>query len=488
MALGNLIKHADFNADGNDSSSGNLALANAVAIDKSGNTYCLNTSGVVHKFDSNGNYLGALGSFHSFAPSQLKIMYHPTNGTWLFGVDGPVSGENVQGLCISGAPGVGTTTNTLGMAYSGIFSGANNASWDTDNNGNVWFFDKDAGGTYSGIPRLLQVQFTGASTIAQVAATDFSVSGWTNAYGILFNPVTGHLLLGGAGPSSISVAELNPSTLAILNSSTTLNGFLPFSIGIDGKYVTRDTVTSLSYVNGNTLTLISNHPNSDFGFTTSMTFGVYDGKTKKWWVQLNGGSVKVLDMIAITTLATLSDPLANTYYGNSQIVSNGLCVSPGGDLAVTTLVDAGFGFIDFWQGASPVLSVTPTSLSFNPYGGYLVLGSAPVGSAAYNAAQGTQPLTVSNSGGGLTMPFTVSTSLTKPARWLIVSPASGDAGSGPVTVNIILNINSDDFQYNIFGFKDGTFTATVTISAGSAGQVNIPITVQIAKYPSRAGY
>ncbi len=494
MAIGDFRKHTDFDGTGVDTDAANLALnssGNAVAIDKSGNVYCVNTSGAVHKYDSSGNLLGTLGAFHSFAPSQLKIMYHPTNGTWLFGVDGPVSGENVQGLCISGGPGAGTYTNTLGMAYGGIYSGGNNASWDVDTNGNVWLFDKDAGGTYVNIPRLLQVGFTGgtgSSTIALLNATDFSVLGWTQAYGILFNPQDNTLLLGGAGPSSISVAKINPSNPStILASSTTLNGFLPFNIGIDGKYVTRDTLTSLSYVNGNTLTLISNHANSDFGFATSMTFGVYDGKTQKWWVQLNGGGVKCLDMIAITTLATLSDPAANTYYGNPQIVSNGLAVSPGGDLAVTTLVDAGYGFIDLWQGVSPQLSVTPSSLFYNPYG-FLVLGSAPPGSAAYNSAQGTQQLIVTNIAGGLSMPFTASTSLAKPARWLIVSPASGDAGSGPVTVNISLNLNGDDIPFSTFGLKDGTFTATITVSAGSAGQINIPIMVQIAKYPSRAGY
>jgi hypothetical protein len=111
MSVGSPIRHTDFDGTGVDSDAANIALnqsGNAVAVDKSGNVYCVNTSGAVHKFDSQGNFLGSVGSgFNSFAPNQLKILYHPTNGTWLCGIDGAVQGMNLQALCISGGPGVG---------------------------------------------------------------------------------------------------------------------------------------------------------------------------------------------------------------------------------------------------------------------------------------------------------------------------------------------------------------------------------------------
>jgi hypothetical protein len=333
----------------------------------------------------------------------------------------------------------------------------------------VWLFDRDNGGTYVNIPRLLQVGFTGgtgSSTIALINATDFSVPGWTQAYGILFNPKDSTLLLGGAGPSSITVAKINPSNPnTILASSTTLNGFLPFNIGIDGKYVTRDTLTSLSYVNGNTLTIISNHPNSDFGFTASMNFGVYEGKTGKWWVQLNGGSVKVLDMTAITTLATLTDPSnPNT---DHTVVSGGVCVSTGGDFAVTTFANSSFGFIDLWQGVPAALSVSPSTLSSTPFpfGIYPNSGTTP------------QNLTVSNSGGGRSMPFVSSC----PVTWLLLSPVNGDAGDAAVTVTVKLNLN-DTLPAGVIGSKDGTYNTTIQINAGSAGQVTVPVTLVLSKW------
>ena len=125
--------------------------------------------------------------------------------------------------------------------------------------------------------------------------------------------------------------------------------------------------------------------------------------------------------------------------------------------------------------------------TYNHYGTALILGSAPPGSAIYNTAFASQSLTISNSGGSGSLPFTVATTLTNPKRWLIVSPASGDCGSTPMTVTVEFNPNGDDFVSDIFGLKDGTFSANVVVTAG-AQQIIVPVTLVLAKYPSRAGY
>src|SRR5690348_4562703 len=141
MSIGSQIQHFNF-AGGLDTDPANRALNSgnyAVAFDNSGNVYCCNSSNVVHKFNRNGTLLGTLGTF-SLSPVEMKVLATPSNGTWLLAVNGPVNGEAIQGICISGGPGTGTVTNSLGTMYAGIFSGDNQGAWDVDASGNVWMF------------------------------------------------------------------------------------------------------------------------------------------------------------------------------------------------------------------------------------------------------------------------------------------------------------------------------------------------------------
>ena len=101
--------------------------------------------------------------------------------------------------------------------------------------------------------------------------------------------------------------------------------------------------------------------------------------------------------------------------------------------------------------STPTLSVSPTSLAF----------SATVGQG--NPAAKT--VTVSNTGGG-SLTFTASDD----ASWLSVSPASGSQGQD-VTATI-----------NIAGLSAGTYSANVTIDAGSASGSPkvVPVTLTVA--------
>jgi glucose/arabinose dehydrogenase len=94
----------------------------------------------------------------------------------------------------------------------------------------------------------------------------------------------------------------------------------------------------------------------------------------------------------------------------------------------------------------PVLAITPSSLTF----------AATVG----GAAPPSQPVTVSNTGGG-TLSFTTSDD----QSWLAASPASGSA---PGTVDVSVNPT---------GLAAGTYTGNVTITA--AGATGSPKTVAV---------
>jgi hypothetical protein len=104
--------------------------------------------------------------------------------------------------------------------------------------------------------------------------------------------------------------------------------------------------------------------------------------------------------------------------------------------------------------AAPVLSVSPSSLSFAATQG--AAGPAP------------QTLSVANTGGG-SLPFTAATS----APWLTVSP-SGAAAPATLTVTA-----------NPAGLAAGTYNATVTVDGGAASGSprSVPITLTVAAAP-----
>lgn len=126
---------------------------------------------------------------------------------------------------------------------------------------------------------------------------------------------------------------------------------------------------------------------------------------------------------------------------------------------------------------TPSLSVSPLSLAFSPCP---FTGIQPNSGQPYAAGKtnGNGSLTVSNSGSGTSMPFTVSSDVS----WLIPSPVSGDAGSSPQTVTVTLNMNGSSLKAGIVGLADQTATGHLTINAGSAGSVVIPVQLTVSKF------
>lgn len=122
---------------------------------------------------------------------------------------------------------------------------------------------------------------------------------------------------------------------------------------------------------------------------------------------------------------------------------------------------------------APVLSASPLSLSYTPCP---LAGIAPNSSSPQlpiGTVGGSQNLTVSNSGSGSSLPFTVSSSVS----WLIPSIRSADCGSAPVTVGIQLNLNSD-LPGGAVGLKSGTYQATITVSSAyGTATINVSLTL-----------
>jgi uncharacterized protein (TIGR03437 family) len=103
--------------------------------------------------------------------------------------------------------------------------------------------------------------------------------------------------------------------------------------------------------------------------------------------------------------------------------------------------------------ALPVVSATPTSLTF----------SAAAGAAAQSG-------TVTVSGGGSNAAFTATAAMTTGTGWLSVTPTSGNtaAGTTPVTVKV------DPGNLTV-----GNYTGTVTIAAGTGATGSTLVTVSL---------
>ncbi len=175
-----------------------------------------------------------------------------------------------------------------------------------------------------------------------------------------------------------------------------------------------------------------------------------------------------------------------------------LMTSSGGSWLKTTTVTAGA------IPATVQIQADPTGLAPGSYQGSVVI-SAPnanpstrtvavtftvqapdpplltVGSGAgstfltFSLVQGAPPtsqsLSVSNQGGG-SLNFSASASTDTGGSWLSVSPGSGSATPvQPTTINV---------QADPTGLTPGTYTGTVTVTAGVAGVVNIPVTMTVS--------
>jgi len=100
--------------------------------------------------------------------------------------------------------------------------------------------------------------------------------------------------------------------------------------------------------------------------------------------------------------------------------------------------------------APAALAVSPASLNFNA-------------TAGNNPA--SQQITVSNDGGPQAMPFSIASD----SAWLTASPLSGDAGEGPVAINVILNAAS---------LGIGSYSGNLTITA--PGALDSPIVIPVS--------
>jgi hypothetical protein len=147
----------------------------------------------------------------------------------------------------------------------------------------------------------------------------------------------------------------------------------------------------------------------------------------------------------ITVTPSISGLAAGTYTTNITVTATGASGSPA-TIPVTFTVDPSV--------SPPSLSVSPASVSFSATQG----GASPA----------AKTLTVSNTGGG-TMSWTAAADV----LWLGVAPASG-TNNGTVTLTP-----------NTAGLSAGTYTATVTIDAGtvSGSPQSIAVTLTVNPPP-----
>jgi len=173
---------------------------------------------------------------------------------------------------------------------------------------------------------------------------------------------------------------------------------------------------------------ISNTGGGTLGFTAS---------SDQSWLSVSPASGTAPATLQVS--ATVGSLAAGTYTGHVTVTAAGVQGSPA-TVTVTFTVGS----------PPPVLSVTPTSLSFSA----IQAGANPASSS----------VSVSNTGGG-TLSFTASSD----QSWLSVSPASGTA---PATLQVSAAVGS---------LTAGTYTGHVTVTAsgaqGSPATVTVTFTV-----------
>jgi hypothetical protein len=165
--------------------------------------------------------------------------------------------------------------------------------------------------------------------------------------------------------------------------------------------------------------------------TGAGTLSFTDSKSQSWLtVSPSSGSAPA----TLTASVNISGLQAGTYTDSIQVSAAGAQSSPQ-TVSVTLTIST-----------SPVLSVSPSSLSFSAVAG----GSNPA----------SQTVQITNAGGG-TLSFTAS----KSQSWLTVSPSSGSA---PATLTASVNIS---------GLQAGTYTDSITVTG--QGAQNSPRTVSV---------
>jgi hypothetical protein len=179
----------------------------------------------------------------------------------------------------------------------------------------------------------------------------------------------------------------------------------------------------------------------------------WSGTSSVGWLRLSptSGSLTGGNSQSVSVSVNISGMSAGTYTGNITFSAPGAQGSPQ-TVNVTLTISA--------RPQPPVLSVSPTSLTFSAQEG----GSNPA----------SQSVTVRNSGGG-----TLNWSGTSSVGWLRLSPTSGSLTGG--------NSQSVSVSVNISGMAAGTYTGNITFSApgaqGSPQVVLVTLTIRGAVQP-----
>ena len=290
-----------------------------------------------------------------------------------------------------------------------------------------WFGDPEASwvklaqtyGSFSGGSAQLSVSVNPSGMSAGIYTTTvhFWASGGQDS-NVYYNAVTITLNLttgggGGGGGTGPSIA-LSPTSLSF---SGTAGGSNPASKTV-----------SLTNPGGSTLTT---------NWTSSDAWLVLSASTRSTTTET--------DTVSVT--ANTSGLVAGTYQATITVSGNASNSPQQIPVTLTLNQPSGGG-----GGSTPVLSVSPASLTFNV--------------PAWSLDPATQYLNISNTGGG-----TLNWTVTDPVDWLL-KDVNGATG------NYALKI---DVHPDYFGGAPGTYTTTVTISSsGASGSPKtIPITLNI---------
>ncbi len=187
----------------------------------------------------------------------------------------------------------------------------------------------------------------------------------------------------------------------------------------------------------------------------TVRYSIDGGKRRNWsarasvpWVSVSPSSGSIsTDTAALTVGVNISGLAAGTHSTTLTVTLNGDPSQRTTILPITVVITAGS------TTSAPVISLTPTALSFSGTAG----GSNPA----------SQSFTVSNTGTG-----TLSWTAGKNAAWLSLSPTSG-TNTGSVTASV-----------NISGLSAGTYNATISVSATGATTKTIPVSLTLGSATS----
>jgi uncharacterized protein (TIGR03437 family) len=319
-------------------------------------------------------------------------------------------------LTVSPAPLLGTSSNSFTFAYQIGGSTPASESVNITSNGAALNFTAGASTTSGG--SWLSVLPTSGTTPASLTVSIVPAVLTTLAAGTYNGSVTITSAQAGNSPVSLPVTL----TVSALPSLTTAPSSLSFSYAINGTVPGSQAVAVGS--SGSALSSVS-------------------ASTATPWLSVsqNGSSTPVTLTVSLVQ-AGLSGLTAGTYNGSVSITATGAGNSPL-SYPVTLVVSA-----------QPVLTVTPSPLTFNGQAG----GANPA----------SQTLSVTSANGAVN--FTAAPATTSGGNWLSVLPTSGTTNT---TVQVSVNTS---------GMASGNYSGSITVTApGASGSpAVIPVSLTLA--------